>query len=209
VRRRVGELELVVGRGERHLTGAEAHLVQPIPGDVTGDIAGVTQAVDVADLVAVVGGDGYLGDGAAALVQLQDDLGVEVEAVGVRLERDLVQRAHLVSAIPAVPLAQVHAGDGVLEPGEDAVADIFVEGHASLTGRSGREHSRAEHGVAFVGFERRDEILDHLGGVLPVAVQQHDDVETVIDSPPVSGLLVAAIAQIAGLADQRDGQVAL
>ena len=36
-----------------------------------------------------------------------------------------------------------------------------------------------------------------LGRVLAVAVEQHDDVEAVLDRPVVAGLLVAAVAEVA------------
>jgi hypothetical protein len=62
--------------------------VEPVPGDVDGHVGGVPQPVHVADLVAVVRGDGHLADRLARLVELQDDLGVEVEPVAA-LERDL------------------------------------------------------------------------------------------------------------------------
>ncbi len=75
--------------GEGLLAGAEPHLVRPVPQDVLGDVLGVLHAVDVADLVAVVGGDRDLRDPEPCLVQLDDDLGVEVEAVDVVVERQL------------------------------------------------------------------------------------------------------------------------
>ena len=46
------------------------------------------------------------------------------------------------------------------------------------------------------------------GRVLAVAVQQHDDVEVVLDGEPVPGLLVAAVAEVRLVADHGDRQVA-
>ena len=69
---------------------AETGLLQPIGHDILGDVGGIAHAVDIADLVAVVGGDGHLGDPHPRIVELDDDLGVEVEAVGVPLERELL-----------------------------------------------------------------------------------------------------------------------
>src|SRR3954469_19789312 len=48
---------------------------------------------------------------------------------------------------------------------------------------------------------------EELGRVLAVAVQQHDDVEVLLDGPAVAGLLVAAVAEVAGVADHGDGQI--
>ena len=45
------------------------------------------------------------------------------------------------------------------------------------------------------------------GRVLAVAVEQHHDVEVVLDRPVVAGLLVAAVAEVARVADDLEGQV--
>ncbi len=78
-----------------------------------------------------------------------------------------------------------------------------------IRGGTGREHARPEHRVGRPVDERRHEVLDHLGRVLPVAVQQHDDVETVLDGPAVPGLLVAAVAEVPRVADHGDRELAL
>ena len=64
------------------------------------------------------------------------------------------------------------------------------------------QHPRAEHGVGTAVDERGDDVFDHLGRVLPVAVEQHDDVEAVVDRPAVPALLVAAVAEVAIVADR-------
>ena len=46
-----------------------------------------------------------------------------------------------------------------------------------------------------------------LGRVLSVAVEHDHDVEAVLDGEVVAGLLVAAVAEVLGLADEGDGQV--
>ncbi len=79
-------LQFVGFRGEREFTAAEPHLVQSVSSDELRDVPGVLQSVDVTDLVAVVRGDRDLLDACAGLDQLHDDLGVEVETVGVLLE---------------------------------------------------------------------------------------------------------------------------
>jgi hypothetical protein len=71
----------------------------------------------------------------------------------------------------------------------------------------GSQHARAEHGVALAGHEWVDQSVDHLGGVLAVAVQQHHDVEPVLDGPAVARLLVAAVAEVDRVADHGERQV--
>ena len=57
--------------------------------------------------------------------------------------------------------------------------------------------------------EGGDEVLDDLGRVLAVAVEQDHDVEVVLDGPLVGRLLVAAVAEVLGPADDRQRKVGL
>ena len=98
-------------------------------------------------------------------------------------------------------------GQRVLRRGEDAVADVLVQRHAPAPGRARVEHPRSEDGVALAVLEGGDDLVEDLGRVLAVAVQQDDDVEIVLDRPLVAGLLVAAVAEVAGLADDGQRQV--
>ena len=113
------------------VAASEPVLAEAVPNGVDHDVAGVGDAVDPRDLVAVVGRDRHLDDAFAGTEQLQDDLGVEVEVVAVADERELGERRHPVGAVPRVPLAQTRAGDRVLCGGEDPVADVLVERHAA------------------------------------------------------------------------------
>ena len=195
-----------LGAGQRR---SEADAGEPVADHVGRDVAGVGEAVDVADLVAVVGGDGDLGDALAVGVHLQQDLGVEVEAVAVGLERDRRQRRHRQGPIAAVPLAEREPGDGVLDAGEHPVADVLVQRHPTLAGVAAGHHPGAEDHLGVAAHDRLDDIGQQLGGVLAVTVEQHDDVEAVLDGPAVAELLVAAVAEVAGLADDRQRQPGL
>ena len=200
-------LELVGLAVERELAAAEAHLVGAVAEDVTGDVPGVAETVHVADLVAVVGGDRDLDDALPGLEQLHDDLRVEVEVVVVAVEGEVPQGGDRVGPVARVPLRERRAGGDVLDPGEDLVADVLVERHAAPAGGPLVEHAGAEHRVGLAPFERGHHVRQRLGCVLPVGVEHHHDVEVVVDRPVVAGLLVAAVAQVAGVADDLEGQV--
>jgi hypothetical protein len=129
-------------------------------------------------------------------VQAEDDLGVEVEVVGVGREVDVLEGVHPVGPVAAVPLAQVEPGQPVLESGEDLVADELVERHPTLPGGAGTHHPRAEDCVRLAGEQRCHDALDDLRRVLAVAVQQDDDIEAVTDRPLVAGLLVPAVPEV-------------
>ncbi len=83
----VALLDLVLGPDRCRPAGEEPVLGEPVADHVGGHVARVLHAVDRADLVAVVRGDGDLDDALAGVDELDDDLGVEVEPVAVLLER--------------------------------------------------------------------------------------------------------------------------
>ena len=185
----------------------EAGLLEPVGNHVLGDVGGVAHTVHVADLIAVVGGDGYLGDPHARIVQLDDDLGVEVEPVRVPLERELLEGGHRVGPVPRVELGQLGAQGGILEAGQDPVAHVLVERHPAPACRSLDHDPGAEDGVRLPGQQRGHDLGERLGRILPVAVEHDHDVEAVLDGQVVPGLLVAPVAQVGRLPDQGDGQV--
>ena len=49
---------------------------------------------------------------------------------------------------------------------------------------------------AFAGHDGMIQMRQNLRRVLPVAVQQHHDVEALLDEVAVAGLLIAAVAEI-------------
>ena len=63
--------------------------------------------------------------------QLDDDVGVEVEVVGVALEGDPRERRGGVEPIAGVELGELGPKHPVLEARQDLVADPFVERHAA------------------------------------------------------------------------------
>ena len=98
-------LEVVVRAHAGGGAGTQTPFLQPVAHDVGHHVLGVLDPVDVADLVAVVGRDGHLDDAPSGVVQLDDDLGVEVEVVGVGLEGKGFEGVHPVRPVPGVELA--------------------------------------------------------------------------------------------------------
>ncbi len=109
----------------------EVHAVGPGAQHRSDAVERVGNALDVADLVAVVGGDRHLDDPHPLGEQLDDDLGIEVEVAGVVLERDLRERRHPVGPVPGVELAQPGPQEPVLDRGQGPVAHELVQGHAA------------------------------------------------------------------------------
>ncbi len=112
-----------------------------------------------------------------------------------------------VGPVPGVPLGQLDSRHGVLDRGEDPVADVLVHRHAAAPRAALDHHPGTEHGIGVVREQRRDHVGQQLGGVLPVAVQQHDDVEVLLDRRAVAPLLVAAVAEVLVVADHLQGHL--
>ena len=120
-------------------------------------IPGVTQSVHVTDLTAIESGNGQLGDAPLFQDKLNDDLGVEMEIVGVFLEGQLGQCLGGVEAITGMKLGQVGPEHLVLKAREDLVAHPLVKGHPTLAGRLFVDHARAKHGFDLARQERLEE----------------------------------------------------
>jgi len=71
----------------------QVHLLGARAGGRDHDVGRVAQPVHVADLVAVIGRDRHLEQALLGQHELDDDLGVEVEDVGVEVERDRLEGA--------------------------------------------------------------------------------------------------------------------
>jgi len=207
VRAVLGRLELVLLGQADAAAVAEPGLLEPVGHHVLGHVGGVGHALDVADLVPVVGGDRDLGDPHARVVQLDDDLGVEVEAVRVLLERDPLEGVHRVGPVAGVEFAELGTECGVLEPRQDPVAQELVERHAPLAGGPLDHGPGPEDGVRLAPEQGLEQVGHRLGGVLAVPVEHDHDVQPVLDGQVVAGLLVAPVPQVPGLADQGDREL--
>jgi hypothetical protein len=110
VRRRVAQLQVVVRVGrpdDVELAVVEdVQAVQPAGDGGDDDVLGVPEAVDAADLVAVVRRDRHFDDPLTGKHQLDDHLGVEVKHVGVVAEGNLRQGGHAVGTKAGVELRE-------------------------------------------------------------------------------------------------------
>ena len=167
----------------------------------------VLDAVHPRKFVAVERRDRDLDDALPRLDHLEDDLGVEVVVVRVQFEADRIERTSRVCAVAAVPFTELHARHEVLPERENLVADELVFRHSPGECTTLREHPRSEDDIGTSVDDRLDHRRQVLGCVLPVAVQQHDDVDAVVDHPPVARLLVAAVSEVHGATDHLQGQV--
>src|SRR5947209_1445457 len=139
-------------------TRARAGDRPPVPPYSADDVIRVAHAIDVADLVPVVGWNRDLGNAEALMPQLDDYLGVEMKVVGEPLEIDPGERVESVRAIAAVELGQLHAERAVLDCRENAVAEVLVRRHPAAEGAAViGHHPRSEHRIGLAANQRRVE----------------------------------------------------
>src|ERR1035438_678590 len=86
----------------------------------------VFHAVDVADLVAVIGGNRQLPDAHLGTKQLDDDLRVEMKIVGIPAEGQFFQGFDRVETVSGMEFGEVGMEQPVLYSGEDLVPHVFV-----------------------------------------------------------------------------------
>ncbi len=92
---------------------------------------------------------------------------------------------------------QAHAQRAILEHGQHAIACVLVERHAAFEWAAViAHHARSEHRVGFARHQRMIHLRENFRRVLPIAMQQHDDIETLIDEMLIAGLLISAVAQV-------------
>ena len=95
----------------------------------------------------------------------------------------------------------------ILDAAEDAVAHELVERHAALDRAEPGHHPAAEDGVGASVAQRCDQIGQLLGRVLAVAVHHRDEVEPLADGEGVADLLVAAVALVVFVPQDRHGDL--
>ena len=91
----------------------------------------ILDAVDTADLISVERRDGDLHDPSPGSDQLDEYLGVEMEIIGVQLERDLAKHVDLVGAVPRVELRELSPEHPVFDCRQDLIPDPLVQRHSA------------------------------------------------------------------------------
>ena len=150
-----------------------------------------------------------LGDAKAEVGGLEQDLGVEGEVERVAQEGDLEQQPARVGAVAGVQLREVRPHDPVLDRRQAPVGQVLVDGASRPRAPGARlGQARAQHEVGLAAQDRRDQLGDQRGLVLAVGVQHHHDVGVALERLQVTGLLVAAVADVVRVPDDVQRQPA-
>jgi hypothetical protein len=129
---------------------------------------------------------------------------IDAPVPGESAEGDLAECIDGVGAVAGVEFGETGADEVILEEGEDAVADEFVERHSAFAGGAGDEHAGAHDHIGGAIFEGGEEVLHDFGGVLAVAVEEDDDVEVAVHGVLVAAGLVAAVHEVDGIANNGE-----
>ena len=148
--------------------------------------------------------DGDLADRQPGSHGLGHELLVEDEVVAVAVVRDRLEQMPGVGAEARVVLGEAQAEDGVLEGGQEAVADVLPARHPARE-RVAQE-AAAEHEVDLAAQDRLDEGRDPRGVVLVVGVEHDHDVGARLQRRVVAGLLVAAVAAVLAVDDDLESE---
>jgi hypothetical protein len=113
----------------------------------------------------------------------------------------LFRRLDRVDPVARVKLGQVHVQEGVLEAGEDLVAQVLVERHAAAAGAPGSSMREPKHGVASPSRTAGSRLDMASGAYWPSPCSRHHEVEPEVDGVAVAQLLVAAVTAVLGVAE--------
>jgi len=128
-------------------------------------------------------------------------------ARALRSWRQPGQRGDAVQPVAGMELGELGAEHGVLERGEDPVADELVERHPALERAEAGHHPAAEHCVGGSLEQGLEETGELLGRVLPIAVDHRHHVEALGDGVGVADLLVSPVTLVVGVAKDGEGQL--
>ena len=110
----------------------QAHRRDARPQRGEQDECAVAPAVDVRDLVAVERRHGNLGNALLRAQHLDNDVGVEVEIVGIEGKRHPLECFGAVGAVAGMKFRQVAAKQLVLDKRQHLVADPLVQRHPTF-----------------------------------------------------------------------------
>src|SRR5690349_18229805 len=91
----------------------------------------------------------------------------------------------------------------ILNAGKDLVADELIERHPAAPRRAAVEHSGSENRVGLAIDQRLEKIVQAFRRILPVSMNESDDVELLPDRVMKSDLLVPAISLVDRIEQDR------
>ena len=163
--------------------------------------------VDGGGLFEVLGGAGDFADAEAEVSGLGEHLVVEDEVVGEVEEGKALEDGAAPATVAGVVLGDFLREQDVFSQGEEAVGEVFVDGHAADEGSLAKD-AGIEHVVELVVGDHGGHGGDEARSVLVVGVEHDDDVGSTGEGDGVAGFLVAAVATVFLVLDGDESEFA-
>lgn len=166
-------------------------------------VAGVRNAVDVADFVAVVSGNGNFVHAIATFEEFENNLSIKVPVARQLIEWNGAKRADGIGAIPGMEFGEAGADQAVLNERQNFVPKEFVERHMPAPRGAFNHHPRPHNHLGLPSFERRKQVLHNFRRILPVAMKENHDIQPALHGILISAPLVPAVHEIDGVLEDR------
>src|SRR5712692_934451 len=127
-----------------------------------------------------------------------------MEIVRISFERNLCERTRGIKPIAGMKLREVCAEHVILKCGENLIADPFVKRHSAPASGALVDHARTENGVRLAAHEWVEQLRQLFRRVLTIAMNQRDNIETMIDGVAIAKFLVATVTLIFRRTQNRD-----
>ena len=149
--------------------------------------------IDGGGLLEILRRAGNLADAEAEIHTLRQHLVVEDEVLRVLQQRQRGQHLAAEGAIAGVVFGELDAQEYVLEGGEEAVGNVFVERHATVQ-RPAADDARAQNDIIDIVGDHAGQRRDEQRRVLVIGVDHDHHVGAGGQGFAIAGLLVAAVA---------------
>src|SRR5262245_38811379 len=112
----------------------QSHILCPRQQRRLHNVPCVLHSVYMANLIAIVRGNGQFLDSQFRPDQLDNDFRVEMKVVRIQIERNFLKGADRIDAVAGMEFRQIALEQTILKTSQNPVSDKFVEGHATPQG---------------------------------------------------------------------------
>jgi hypothetical protein len=163
--------------------------------------------VDRRRFLKIFRGAGNLADTKSEVHALRQHLIIEDKVIGIFEQGQISQHFAAESTVARVVFGKLHAQKNVLERGEQAIGNIFVDWHAAEQGAASYD-ARSENDIVYVICHHTGHRGDEQRCVLIVRVQHDDDVCARVQRLAIAGHLIAAVTVVTVVLEDEQAEFA-
>src|SRR5581483_8080486 len=170
-------------------------------------VAHTAAKIDAARLIEITHRHRNVPQAETEVYRLGKKLRIKHEIVGVALEGDGFEHRAPVHAKAAVEIAQVLAQRDIFHRGQKTIAEVLPDRHAAAQRLVARANAAAQYYITDTQLDETDGMRNDPAIVLVIRVNHHDDVGATGQGFAVAGFLVAAVAPIAWMGNDRQAHL--